>query len=70
MSVIGSTYCFLVLMGLNKDEAIYKLIFGISIYGAARSYNNVKQLQIGHAKCTCIRHGPNAFEFTVLHMTN
>ena len=23
------------LMGLNKDEAIYKLIFGISIYGAA-----------------------------------
>ena len=34
-------------MGLNKDEAIYKLIFGISIYGAAWSYNNVKQLQIG-----------------------
>ena len=26
---------FLALMGLNKDEAIYKLIFGISIYGAA-----------------------------------
>ena len=46
MSVIVPTYCFLALMGLNKDEAIYKLIFGISIYGAA-SYNNVKQLQIG-----------------------
>ena len=26
---------FLALMGLNKDEAIYKLIFGISIYGTA-----------------------------------
>ena len=25
----------LALMGLNKDEAIYKLIFGISIYGTA-----------------------------------
>ena len=25
----------LALMGLNKDEAIYKLIFGISIFGAA-----------------------------------
>ena len=34
-------------MGLNKDEAIYKLIFRISIYGTAWSYNNVKQLQIG-----------------------
>ena len=34
MSVIVPTYCFLSLMGLNKDEAIYKLIFGISIYGA------------------------------------
>ena len=33
-------------MGLNKDELIYKLIFGISIYGAAWSYD-VKQLQIG-----------------------
>ena len=28
-------YCFLALMGLNNDEAIYKLIFGISIYGTA-----------------------------------
>ena len=36
----------LALMGLNNDEAIYKFIFGISIYGAAWSYNNVKQLQI------------------------
>ena len=35
MSVIVPTYCFLALMGLNKDEAIYKLIFGISIYGTA-----------------------------------
>ena len=41
------TYCFLALMGLNKDEAIYKFIVGISIYGAAWSYNNVKQLHIG-----------------------
>ena len=31
MSVIVPTYCFLALM----DEAIYKLIFGISIYGTA-----------------------------------
>ena len=35
MSVIVPTYCFLALMGLNRDEAIYKLIFGISIYGTA-----------------------------------
>ena len=35
MSVIVPTYCFLALMGLNKDKAIYKFIFGISIYGAA-----------------------------------
>ena len=35
------------LVDLNKDEAIYKVIFGISIYGTAWSYNNVKQLQIG-----------------------
>ena len=47
MSVIVPTYCFLALMGLNKDEAFHKLIFGISIYGTADSYNNVKQLQIG-----------------------
>ena len=51
---------------LNKDEPISKLIFGISICGAAWSYNNVKQLQIGHVKCTCIRHWPNTFEFVVL----
>ena len=47
MSVIVPTYFFLALMGLNKDEKIYKLIFGISIYGTAYSYNNVKQFQIG-----------------------
>ena len=41
MSVIVPTYYFLALMGLNKEEAICKLIFGISIYGAAWSYNNV-----------------------------
>ena len=35
MSVIVPTYCFLALMGLNKDETIYKFIFGISIYEAA-----------------------------------
>ena len=35
MPVIVPTYCLLALMGLNKDEAIYKLIFGISIYGTA-----------------------------------
>ena len=29
------TYYFLALMGLNKDEAIHKLIFGISMYGTA-----------------------------------
>ena len=47
MSVIVPIYCFLALMCLNKDEAIYKLIFVISIYGTAYLYNNVKQLQIG-----------------------
>ena len=35
MSVIAPTYCFLALMGLNEDEVIYKLLFGISIYGTA-----------------------------------
>ena len=35
VTVIVPTYCFLALMGLNKDEAIYKLLFGISIYGTA-----------------------------------
>ena len=69
MSVIVPTYLFLALIGLNKIEAIYKLTFGISICGAALSYNNVKQLHIGHAKCTCIRHGPNTLEFAVLHRT-
>ena len=47
MSVIVPTYCFLALIGLNKDETINKLIFGSSIYGTVWSYNNVKQLQIG-----------------------
>ena len=35
VSDCAHNYCFLALMGLNMDEAIYKLIFGISIYGTA-----------------------------------